>query len=192
MPTEQEKFERFNKQNDPRYMQAVNDADDFRQLLATDHPVSRRPVDRPTYLDKPDRTFHYKDGVKQVIPGKKFMGGRWDPYTSIRNAAAEQRSNSDLGAKAKVQERLLRERLGGQGGLGAQGEAGPVGMEDAVNEAGAAEMQAYHKTHNLDEPTDPMEKTRFAKWYNTHGKRNDVNDRWADSEPYPKFDPYLT
>jgi hypothetical protein len=192
MPTEQEKFDLFNKQNDPRYMQAVNDADDFRQLLATDHPVSRRPVDRPTYLDKPDRTFHYKDGVKQVIPGKKFMGGRWDPYTSIRNAAAEQRSNSDLGAKAKVQERLLRERLGGQGGLGAQGEAGPVGMEDAVNEAGAAEMQAYHKTHNLDEPTDPMEKTRFAKWYNTHGKRNDINDRWADSEPYPKFDPYLT
>ena len=78
-----------------------------------------------------------------------------------------------------------------KGPRGARGEAGPVGMEDAVDEAGAAERQAYFNTHNLEEPTDPEEKTRFSQWYNTHGKRNDQNDRWSDSEPYPKFDPFL-
>ena len=191
LPTEAEKHAMEMKKADPMYQQLMNDSDDFRQLLATDHPVSRRPIKRPTYLDKPDRTIHYKGGVKEVIPGKKFMGGRWDPYTSIRNAAAEQRRNSDLGAKAKIQERLLQERLGGQGPRGAEGEAGPVGLDDAVNEATKAERQAYFKTHSLEEPSDPMEQRKFAQWYNTHGKRNDQNNRWSDSEPYPKFDPYL-
>lgn len=208
LPTEQEQWELETRKADPRYKQAMGDSEDYELLRSIDHPAARRPIARPTHLDKPDRTFHYKDGVKQVIPGKKFMGGRWDPWTSIRNAAAEERRNRDLGAKAYRSREINRDsgfkdpygprdtmeallEHGQEGPRGARGEAGPVGLDDAVNEAEQAQRQAYFKTHNLDEPTDPEEMTRFSKWYNTHGKQNDQNNRWSDSEPYPKFDPYL-
>ena len=208
MPTEQEQWELETRKADPRYKQGISDSEDYELLRSIDHPAARRQLIRPTHLDQPDRVTHYKGGVKEVRKGKKFMGGRWDPWTSIRNAAAEERRNRELSTKAYRSREINRDagfedpygprdpmeallKHGLEGPKGARGEAGPVGLDDAVNEAAKAERQAYFKTHSLDEPTDPEEMTRFSKWYNTHGKRNDQNDRWSDSEPYPKFDPYL-